>query len=176
MIARFLSSLLVLYVLGFALFAVLLPGPAGAERTDAIVVPTGGPGRIARGLEVLGAGAAKRMLVTGVDRSVRREELAAELGAPRRLFACCVDLGRDAVDTRSNGEETANWLRRNRFNSLRLVTTDWHMARARFELRREIGNEVEIVADGVRSDPSFRTLFGEYNKYLLRRVAVIVGY
>jgi len=176
MIARFVSSVLVLYVLGFALFAVALPGPAGAERTDAVVVPTGGPGRIARGLQVIKAGAAKRMLVTGVDPTVRAGELAAELGAPRRLFDCCVDLGQEAVDTRSNGEETASWLRRNRFRSLRLVTTDWHMARARFELRREIGDEVRIVNDGVRSDPSFRTLFGEYNKYLLRRAAVIAGY
>jgi hypothetical protein len=29
-----------------------------------------------------------------------------------------------------------------------------------------------IVPDAVRTEPSFITLFGEYNKYLLRRVAV----
>jgi hypothetical protein len=28
------------------------------------------------------------------------------------------------------------------------------------------------VTDAVRSDPRFLTLFGEYNKYLLRRLAV----
>lgn len=176
MIGRAVSVVLLLWVLGFALFAVLLPDRAGAERTDAIVVPTGGAGRIERGLEHLAAGRAKRMLVTGVDRTVRAEDLAARTGRPLALFACCVDLGQDAVDTRSNGEETAGWLRRNRFRSLRLVTTDWHMARARFELRREIGADFRIVTDGVESEPGFGTLLGEYNKYLLRRAAVLVGY
>ena len=50
------------------------------------------------------------------------------------------------------------------------------MARARFELRREIGSDFRIVADGVESEPGFGTLLGEYNKYLLRRAAVLVGY
>lgn len=176
MIGRILSVVLLVWLLGFALFVVLLPDRAGAERTDVIVVPTGGPGRIERGLEQLAAGRARRMLVTGVDRTVRPEDLAATTGRPLALFTCCVDLGQEAVDTRSNGEETAAWLRRNRSRSLRLVTTDWHMPRARFELRREIGDGVRIVADGVPSEPGFGTLMGEYNKYLLRRAAVLVGY
>jgi hypothetical protein len=29
-----------------------------------------------------------------------------------------------------------------------------------------------IVPDAVRTEPSFLTLFGEYNKYVLRRIAV----
>ena len=37
------------------LFAVLLPKPAGDERTDAIVVLTGGTGRLERGFELLRA-------------------------------------------------------------------------------------------------------------------------
>ena len=39
---RVLAFALLLYALGYALFAVLLPRPAGDERTDAIVVLTGG--------------------------------------------------------------------------------------------------------------------------------------
>jgi hypothetical protein len=31
-----------------------------------------------------------------------------------------------------------------------------------------------IVPDAVRTEPSFFTLFGEYNKYVLRRIAVWV--
>jgi hypothetical protein len=58
---------------------------------------------------------------------------------------------------------------------VRLVTTDWHMTRARFELSRQIGGDVVLIGDAVPSNPSFTELFTEYNKYLLRRAAVLVG-
>lgn len=175
MISRALSALLLLYLLGYALFSVLLPRPADERSTDAIVVLTGGAKRIERGLELMEKGKAKRMLVSGVARTVRPEELAAQYMKDEALFRCCVDLGRESVDTRSNAEEVARWLGRHKFRSLRLVTTDWHMPRARFELSRRLGDEIEVVGDAVESNPSFAQLFTEYNKYLLRRAAVIVG-
>ena len=175
MIRRIFGTAILLWALGFALFAGLLPRPAGAQKTDAIVVPTGGAGRIGRGLALLQAGQAKRMLVTGVDRRVRPVELANVQGAPLALVACCVDLGREAVDTRSNGEETARWIARHKYKSVRLVTTDWHMRRARFELEQATGGQLDIVSDAVRSNPGFATLLREYNKYLLRRSAALVG-
>lgn len=175
MISRIAASLVLVWTLGFALFAVTLPQPGEPVRTDAIVVPTGGKGRIQRGIDMLERGRAKRMLVTGVDRTVRSSELAAAVDRPRRLFTCCVDLGREAVDTRSNGAETADWLAKRRYKSVRLVTTDWHMPRARFELERALGDGVRIVPDAVPSKPGFSVLLREYNKYLLRRVSVLIG-
>ena len=175
MIRRALSFLLLAYVLGYAGFVVLLPRPAGEERTDGIVVLTGGPGRIERGLALMARGRAARMLVSGVDRTVRRVELAARYPRQAALFDCCVDLGRESVDTRSNADETSDWLKRSKFATVRLVTTNWHMPRARFELDRQTGGAVTILADAVPSNPSFRALFTEYNKYLLRRAAVVVG-
>lgn len=174
MIARSLSFLLLLYVLGYALFAVLLPKPADDRRTDAIVVLTGGAKRLERGLDLLERGRAARMLVSGVDRTVRPIELAERYNANEALFDCCVDLGRESVDTRSNAEETAQWLRRHKFKTVRLVTTDWHMPRARFELARQ-SPSVSVMSDAIQSRPSFTQLFTEYNKYLLRHAAVIVG-
>ena len=175
MMSRALSTLLLLYVLGFAAFVVLLPRPAGDRETDAIVVLTGGAGRLERGLDLLEQGRAERMLISGVDRAVRSEELAVRHPAQAALFDCCIDLGREAVDTRSNAEETARWLERRKFDSVRLVTTDWHMPRARFELTRQTEGSVEVVGDAVRSTPSFRPLFTEYNKFLLRQAAGVVG-
>jgi uncharacterized SAM-binding protein YcdF (DUF218 family) len=55
------------------------------------------------------------------------------------------------------------------------VTTDWHMARARFEMARLLGNDVVLVADGVPSEPGFRVLLTEYTKYLLRRLTAPFG-
>ena len=175
MISRALSTLVLLYVLGYALFAVMLPRPADERQTDAIVVLTGGAKRIERALDLLERGKAKRMLVSGVARAVRPEELAAQYRKDEALFRCCIDLGREAVDTRSNAEEVSRWLAKHKFRSVRLVTTDWHMPRARFELSRRLGGEVEVVGDAVESNPRFLQLFTEYNKYVLRRAAVIVG-
>jgi uncharacterized SAM-binding protein YcdF (DUF218 family) len=83
-----------------------------------------------------------------------------------------VDLGSESVDTRSNAEEADRWLALHHFKSLRLITSDWHMRRARYEFGKVLGSKYTLVTDGVRSDPSFLTLFGEYNKYVLRRLAV----
>jgi uncharacterized SAM-binding protein YcdF (DUF218 family) len=164
-----------LYLLGFAAFMIALPQPLEGVRTDAIVVPTGGGGRIPRGLRLMQGGAAKRMLITGVDPDVRPGELAATYDTPRALFACCIDLGLDAVDTRSNGDETARWVRRHGYRSVRLVTSDWHVPRARMELLNALGGGVSVVGDGVPSQPNFAMLVAEYNKFLVRRVALWLG-
>lgn len=176
---RFLSRLialaLLLYALGYGAFALMLPDPAGDERTDAIVVLTGGSGRLDRGFELLERGLARRMLISGVAPTVRPEELIAAYDLDPRLFECCVALGRDAFDTRSNADEVARWLARRRFNSIRLVTNDLHMPRARYELRKRLGGDVAILADAVPTEAAFRPIFIEYNKYLLGRAADLIG-
>lgn len=175
MVWRVLSLMMMLWAFGFAIFAIGLPGPAEPERTEAIIVLTGGENRIERGIELLEAGEAERMLVSGVNRIVRPAELAEEIGKPEALFECCIDLGQEAVDTRGNGAEAARWMRENRFTSVRLVTTDWHMPRARFELDRELDDGVTLLPDAVPSEPGFMQLFLEYNKYLMRRSSALVG-
>ena len=87
-------------------------------------------------------------------------------------LACCVDLGSESVDTRSNAEETGRWLAKRGYKSLRLITSDWHMRRARYEFEKVLGPKFRVVTDAVPGDPRFLTLFGEYNKYVLRRIAV----
>lgn len=175
MIRRLLALVLVMWALGFAVFVIMLPLPAGLTKTDAIVVPTGAQGRIARGTDLIAKRVARRMLITGVDRSVKPAELAEAQHVSLKVMACCVDLGREASDTRSNGDETAAWIRRNKYQSVRLVTSDWHMRRARFELERALGTDIVIIPDALRSDASLAVLLREYNKYLFRRVAVLIG-
>lgn len=175
MIRRIASLVLIIWALGFALFVVLLPQPLPPAPSDAIVVLTGGPGRIERGLELMRQRQAKRMLVSGVAPAVKPHELALRTRSPMALFACCVDLGHEAVDTRSNGEETARWIEARGYRSIRLVTTDWHMPRAALELRHSLPDDVVVVGDAVKSDPNFGMLLMEYNKFLVRRVAILVG-
>ncbi|AJP73535.1 YdcF family protein [Sphingomonas hengshuiensis] len=163
------------WLLGFVAFMISLGKPLDDRKTDAIVVVTGGPGRIDRGLAILRKGDAQRMLVSGVDPDVTPVEFAVQYKIERPLFGCCIDLGWQAVDTRSNADETQQWVERHGFKSVRLVTTDWHMPRARMELAHALGSTVEIVGDGVRSTAGFAVLFREYHKYLVRRIALLVG-
>jgi uncharacterized SAM-binding protein YcdF (DUF218 family) len=174
MISRVASLLVLLYALGFVLFAFTLgkPAPANAQATDAAVVLTGGSGRIEHAVDVLRQGKAKRLLVAGADPSVTKRDLARRIPGSANLLKCCVDLGSESVDTRSNAEEAGRWVARHNFHSLRLITSDWHMRRARYEFRKVLRAKYAIVADAVRTEPSFLTLFSEYNKYVLRRIAV----
>ncbi len=175
MIRRILASVLLAWLLGFIWFALLLPRPAADSRTDAIVVLTGGPGRIDRGLDLMERKLAQRMLISGVDRNVRPYELAQEYRRSRRLFDCCIALGFEAVDTRSNALEVARWVSRRNYKSIRLITTDWHMRRARAELARALDGQVTIIADAVPSQPSFVTLLLEYHKFMLRSGSALIG-
>ena len=176
MIVRFASLVLLVYAIGFILFTVTLgkPAPSDSPATDAAVVVTGGSNRIEHGVAVLRAGRAKRLLVAGADPAVTKRDLIARLGGSSRLVHCCVDLGSESVDTRSNAEEASRWLARHRYRSFRLITSDWHMRRARYDFREVLGDKYVVVPDAVRSEPHFMTLFGEYNKYVLRRLAVLL--
>lgn len=171
MIRRLLAIALLAWALGFAWFAMSLPQPAGSQQTDAVVVLTGGTGRVARGLHVLEKGWSERLLVSGVDREVKPHEFAVEYKVSAARMACCVTLGFEALDTQSNASETAAWIRREKIGSIRLVTNDWHMRRAALELGRAMPASVRIVRDAVPSSPSLRTLFLEYHKLLARMIA-----
>ena len=174
MITRLGSLLLLIYTLGFVLFTFTLgkPAPPDAPASDAAVVLTGGPGRIEHAIDVLREHKAQRLLVAGTDPSVTISDLARRIPGSKKWLACCVDLGTESVDTRSNAEEAGRWLGNHHYRSFRLITSDWHMRRARYEFERTLGKKYSLVADAVRTEPSLLTLFGEYNKYMLRRLAV----
>jgi uncharacterized SAM-binding protein YcdF (DUF218 family) len=174
MIGRLISLLALVYALGFVLFAVTLAPPAEAlaPKVDAAVVLTGGAGRVERGLQIIQDRKAARLLISGTDPLVTKADLAERNPGRAGVLRCCVDLGTEAKDTRSNAEEAERWLKQHRRTSVRLITSDWHMRRALYEFRRVLGSDFEIIADAVRTEPSFFTLFGEYNKYVLRRIAV----
>ncbi len=173
MIRRTFSALAIFWALGFLWFAMALPQPAGDEHTDAIVVPTGAGGRIGRGVELLRAGAAEMMLVTGVDTDVKAAEFAEQFGVEDELMDCCITLGFSALDTRGNARETADWMAQNGHTSMRLVTSDWHMRRTAVELSDRLPGDVEVVRDAVHTEPRLTTLFVEYHKLIAAWLLVL---
>jgi uncharacterized SAM-binding protein YcdF (DUF218 family) len=167
LIVRFVAALVLVWMFGFLWFAGDLPEPTSTKaRTDVIVVPTGGGGRIERGLAVLRAGSARKLFVSGVDREVRPREFAAEYKVKPAEMTCCVVLGFAALDTRGNALEAANWVKGGGYRSLRLVTSDWHMRRSVGEFGEVLPANVSVIEDAVPTRPSLGTLFLEYNKLL----------
>lgn len=149
--------------------------------TDAIVVLTGGAGRLGAGLDLLARGRGGKLFVSGVYRGVEVDEiLRASRRSPEDL-ECCVELGHDAIDTRSNAVETGQWVAAEGITSLRLVTASYHMPRSRVEFRRAMPT-VRLIAHpvfppAVRIDEWWRwpgtttLLIGEYSKYLIALAA-----
>src|SRR5690606_29329823 len=70
------------WLMGFYWFYQQVPQrdeyPQNSLPTDAIVVLTGGMGRLEHGLQLLQQGRAKRLLISGVDKDVKPAELVAQ--------------------------------------------------------------------------------------------------
>ncbi|HEX3887443.1 MAG TPA: YdcF family protein [Phenylobacterium sp.] len=159
------------------------------QAADGIVALTGANSneRIAAAIQLLADHKGRRVLVSGVNREVSREQLRVASGAVRRLYDCCVDLGFTAADTVGNARETAEWARAMRFNSLIIVTSDYHMPRAMLELRAVLRPPAATFQTYAvptaalktrhwwRSPGAARLLVVEYSKYLaiLGREAVL---
>lgn len=172
---RLIGAVVLAWMLGFVWFAMLPPQPQDGGKTDAAIVLTGGEGRIGRGLQAMRKGWTRRLLVAGVDREVRPREFAAQYRVSSRTMRCCVTLGFESVDTRSNAQEAASWIAANKIRSVRLITTDWHMRRAAFELKRAVPGDLVVVRDAVVSRPSMGTVFIEYNKLVARWISQAWG-
>ena len=124
------------FLAGLQHFVLNLPKISSSvgPTTDGIVVITGGQQRLDDGLRLLQIGAGKALLVSGVGRGVNKSILAdkLELSAPvMTLMDCCVTLEFEASDTRGNALAASQWAEKNKFQSLRLVTSNYHMPRAK---------------------------------------------
>jgi uncharacterized SAM-binding protein YcdF (DUF218 family) len=144
---------------------------------DGVVALTGASDvRITAAMKLLETGKARRMLISGVNQQASRADIRGVAKATRRLYDCCVDLDRQALDTVGNARETAVWARKLHYRSLILVTSDFHMPRAMLEERAALP-EVSFIPYPVRSadfdarhwwrsQESARRMVLEYCKYL----------
>ena len=177
------AVLAVVWAVGFYRFAEMIPDPAPPPDvvTDAIVVLTGGAGRVGEGLALLEKGAAQKLFVSGVYRGVDVQELLRVARRSPDNVECCIVLGYAADSTRGNAQETADWMEKEGYRSLRLVTASYHMPRSLLEFRRFLPPGVRIVphpvfpsgfypSDWWRWRGSARLAISEYHKYLIARL------
>ncbi len=139
------------WVAGLVWFAAGVPrqapdpnDPQAGRPTDAIVVLTGGSNRLGTGLELLAAGHARKLFVSGVYDGVDVQELLKLSRRAPREMECCITLGYSADSTIGNAYETADWMREQGFRSLRVVTANYHMRRSLLELTMAMP-DVELV-------------------------------
>jgi uncharacterized SAM-binding protein YcdF (DUF218 family) len=175
-----------LWLIGWVWFASTLPTTVADETvtTDAIVVWTGGSGRIDEGLNLLEAGRAERLFISGASERVQVSDLlrgrlqAGELEGK-------ISLGRAAIDTPGNAAETAQWALRENVRSLRLVTAAYHMRRSLLELEAAMPQATvvphPVFPATVKPDwwrwPGTATLIAsEYTKYVLAAARIGVGW
>ncbi len=125
------------------------------KRTaDGIVALTGGEERIAEAVKLLAERRARRLLITGVNPGTTKPELVSLNPRSARLFQCCVDLDKRALDTRDNATETTLWARQQGFRSLIVVTSSYHMPRSLIELR-QVMPDVDLIPYPVKA-PTLR--------------------
>ena len=142
--------------------------------TDAIVVLTGAKFRLESGLGLLEAHRARKLFISGVNQHVDRAALLRVFGPLPESAACCIVLGHEADNTYGNARETAEWMRREGYHSLRLVTSWYHIPRSRLEFERAMP-DVRVVlhpvypehaeAEGWRE--AVLLAAREYGKYLV---------
>lgn len=155
------------------------------HETEAIVVLTGGNGRVERGLAVLAEQSAPVLLISGVGERVSQTQMLNEhtdAETREKISATGGEVVLDHVarSTVSNADQSAAFIRKRNIKSIRLITANYHMLRSMREFR--LANpEVEIIADPV-FPPGFRRnewwahentrrlVFSEFNKYFAVRL------
>ncbi|MGB3455768.1 MAG: YdcF family protein [Litorimonas sp.] len=176
----FLALLLALALTGgFIAFAVHVDGldaPSDLPDADGIVVWTGpGGGRLETAGTLLKQDRGERLLVSGVNPNTSEAALAELVGLSEERAVRDMDVDYAALDTRGNARETAQWAQALGYEHVLLVTSAYHMPRARVEIGFETGTlrvtpvpvRGEAEGDWWRDAERFQRLFGEYGKYLL---------
>ena len=188
LLAGVFAGLLALFLLGFAVFAATLPRTAQADparleglaagippEARGIVALTGGAGaRIEHALSLQAEGLGDRVLISGVNPRIGKADLSGT--GNRDQLACCVDLGPFARTTRGNALEARAWLRTHGYRTVYLVTSNFHLPRARAEMSR-LAPEIQVIGVPVNSNSvpdgawmgsprAWRTVGGEYVKMI----------
>ena len=169
---------------GLVWYASLIPSPSepSVAKSKAIVVLTGGSDRMAEGLRLLERGLAQKLFISGVYHRVEVKELLRVAKKNPNELECCIELGYTADNTAGNAYETAAWMEKEGFHSLRLVTASYHMPRSLLEFHR-VMPEIKIIShpvfpEGFKGEKwwlwpgSTALIASEFGKYLMALIRI----
>jgi len=146
--------------------------------TDAIVVLTGGRGRIEEGVRLYREHQARYLFLIGVGPMVRKSDLFKERKGEEGDEGVILEkVSRNTLENALYARDMI--LKRNDISSILLITSRYHMKRATLIFRNTLPGEIAIYPHPVDSRNlkeewwsdlnSFRLLFSEFYKYCMYR-------
>ena len=151
-------------------------------KTDAIVVLTGGRHRLAEAIKLLNEGASDQLFISGVEKHTSLRDLERK-NSVKALSGDKITLDKIATNTFENARETSLWIEKKNINSIRLVTSNYHLFRSLVEFRRW-NKDVKVILHPVYSEKvsalwwksldSFWFLAEEYNKFLIACIRALI--
>ncbi len=143
--------------------------------TDAIVVLTGGRGRVEEGISLYREHRARWLFLVGVDPLVRKSDLFKEMTGKRGGEE--IVLEKSSRNTLENALYSRDLIARQKVRSILLITSRYHMKRAVLIFRSILPKDIAVYPYPVDSKNlqqawwshggSFRLLFSEFYKYCL---------
>ncbi|MEC8100472.1 MAG: YdcF family protein [Pseudomonadota bacterium] len=143
------------------------------KNIQGIAVLTGGKGRISEGLEVFKSYKDIYLLISGVDKSIKIEEiLPANLLNNQKVFTDTI-----SETTRDNAIAIIKWAKKYNIRHIKIITSDYHMPRSMIVLSKNTKNlsfyahpvksNIDIMLGDLKSLNKLNFLMKEYFKYLL---------
>ncbi|UXN03799.1 YdcF family protein [Bartonella sp. HY406] len=152
-----------------------LMAPNPLPQADGIIVLTGGRARIESGIFLLNQKKAHHLLISGVNPAADSGTLARANHTDPKLFECCIELGHEALNTKGNGSESAEWVKKHNYKKIYVVTNDYHMPRSLYIMQQAMP-DVELIPYPIRVENQsddwlsiinhLRVLGIEYLKYI----------
>ena len=168
-----------IYFVGFLFFIKKINNfntPNPIPKADGIVVWTGkGGGRLEAGARLLLEKKGERLLISGVNSEISLEEIKGIVAIPEKFSDCCLDLDYEAKNTIGNAYETTVWAKALGFKHVILVTSAYHMPRAKIEMGATT-SQIKVTPFPVLNQTEdkwyldsnrLKRLFQEYTKLLI---------
>ena len=191
LLMRIVTALLIVLVFVALLTTVLLwnfvsrsamPDP-NTDLPRTAIVFTGQFDRIHLGLDLLAGGRIDRLFITGVNPKaglhVSRfaDQFALTPEQANWIATGRIILAPDANSTMENARETACWLgRQPEIQSVVLITSQGHMARASLALQRAVApvEVIRVVSDASGGNPGFPSQLPEFGKFVTTWVITLL--
>ncbi|MDX1974872.1 MAG: YdcF family protein [Rickettsiales bacterium] len=176
-----------LWASGLVWFAQKIPTAPLAEPpwADAIIVLTGGSGRLDYGMQLLAANRGKMLFISGVGANISVRDIIRQSSTETRrelteAHYASIAIGPSAKNTIGNAEEIKQWLAGKPYKHLLVVTSNYHMPRSQSELQTMLPDMIltpapvfsdEFDANHWLTDKSSRgLLLLEYHKYIASKL------
>ena len=150
------------------------------KSIDSIVVLTGDKFRISKGMEILSNGIGEKLLLSGVNKNIKLTNIKNEFPKYKNFFDCCVEIENISSNTFENSRETFLWLEKNKYNSVLIVSSDYHMPRAKLEFEKFLNTKNTYYHpvnsnNNLKAIGKIKKLFLEYVKYMRTYISLAVG-